>query len=71
MLEQVKTFIMTKVIPFVAKYLVRWSLKFAGSVITYLGWEQSKYEDLILGTLLFLFGVLWTIFVDKKKGEPK
>lgn len=67
MLEQLKTFVTQKVIPFVSTYLVRWSLKFVGSILTFLGWDQAQYEELIVGVLLFLFGILWTMVVDKKK----
>lgn len=69
MLETIKQFIIQRLIPFIVNYLVRWSLKFVGSVLTFLGWEQSQYQEFVLGVVLFLFGIIWTLIVDKKKGE--
>lgn len=67
MLEKVKNILFEKVVPFIAKYLVRWSLKFVGSVLTYIGWDSSQYEDFVAGVLLFVVGALWTLVVDKNK----
>ncbi len=67
MLEQIKEVIFQKIIPFVAKYLVRWSLKFVGSVLTYIGWDNNQYENFVAGLLLFVVGAIWTLIVDKNK----
>ncbi len=66
-MDTIKKIIFEKLIPFLATYIVRWSLKFVGSVLTYLGWEQSNYESLIIGVLTFVIGVIWTLIIDKKK----
>jgi len=67
--ETIKNFVLTKVVPFVRDYLVRWSLKFAGSVLAYLGWNQGQYEELIGGILTFIVGAILSKIIEKKKIE--
>lgn len=67
MLESIKQFILTKVVPFITTYIVRWTLKFVGSVLLYLGWEQSQYTEFVAGVLTFVFGAILSLLFDKKK----
>ena len=60
-----KDFFLKKVAPFISKYLFRWSLKFVGAVLTYLGLNESDWSEFILGAVTFLLAVLWTLITDE------
>jgi hypothetical protein len=64
-----KDFLLQKAVPFLTKYVVRWSIKFVGSVLVYLGYTQTQYEEFVSGVILFAVGVLWTLFTDKVLGK--
>ena len=65
----IKDFLLQKVVPFLTKYVVRWSIKFVGSVLVYLGYTQTQYEEFVSGLVLFAVGILWTLFTDKVLGK--
>jgi len=65
----IKDFLLQKVVPFFTKYVVRWSMKFVGSVLVYLGYTQTQYEEFVSGLVLFVVGILWTLFTDKVLGK--
>lgn len=67
MFDSIKQFVLTKLVPFITTYVVRWSLKFVGSVLLYIGWEQSQYTEFVAGVLTFLFGIILSLLFDKKK----
>jgi hypothetical protein len=60
-----KDFFFEKVAPFISKYLFRWSLKFIGAVLTYLGLNENDWFEFILGAITFLFAILWTLITDE------
>ena len=67
--QVIKDFLLQKVVPFLTKYVVRWSMKFVGSVLVYLGYTQTQYEEFVSGLVLFVVGILWTLFTDKVLGK--
>jgi len=67
--QSIKFFLVTKAVPFITRYVIRWSLKFVSPILVYLGYEQGKYEEFVSGLVLFLVGVLWTLFTDKVLGR--
>jgi hypothetical protein len=67
--QVIKDFLLQKVVPFLTKYVVRWSIKFVGSVLVYLGYTQTQYEEVVSGLVLFVVGILWTLFTDKVLGK--
>ncbi len=69
LLEEFKIFVLTKVIPFFSRFILRWALKFVGSVLIYIGWEESQFEELIIGLLTFIFGAILSILFEKKGGN--
>jgi len=66
MWESIKRVLLEKVIPFVAKFLVRWLLKIAGSIFGYLGISEGKLEEIIIAALCWIVGIIWSLVVDKK-----
>jgi hypothetical protein len=66
-IESIKNFLNNNFLPFFAKYVVRWILKSAGSIICYLGVTEDQLYKAILGFLIFLCGACITILIDKKK----
>lgn len=62
-----KEFVLNKLVPFITTYIVRWSLKFAGSVLTYIGWENAQYTEFVAGVVTFILGAVLTLVFDKKK----
>jgi hypothetical protein len=71
MKDFIKQFVFEKFVPFAKTYLVRWTLKFVGSVLVYLGWDTGKYEEFVGGVLVFVLGALLSLLFDKKKEENK
>lgn len=69
MLENIRIFIFQKVVPVLVQYVLRWSIKFVGSVLIYAGMTEAQYQELIAGIITFAVGILWTLIVDKKKGN--
>lgn len=67
--QVVKDLLLQKAVPFLTKYVVRWSIKFVGSVLVYLGYTQTQYEQFVSGLVLFVVGILWTLFTDKVLGK--